>query len=458
MKSSARGKRKILPEPGRFGSLVLLAVLAMSGGTGCATYSDRMKSIQQDVVVGNYPAAIEGLNKAIGAGPGQLPNSFNSDTALAVLDRGTLEQATEQFENSSIDYGAADKELDLLDLSNDTVGQIGKYFFSDSSTKYKASPVEKLALNGFNMLNYLALGRLSGASVEARRFTVMRDYLNQFDPGHAHAAFGSYLAGFTFDQLGDYTRAMRYYDEALQGASFESLRAPVARLAQLTNYRGKKIKQFLAQKRAPHISAKETANLLVVVSIGRVPYKVPERMPIGAAIGVAGSFITGNPDILGYSVFKFVNYPELSQPPSLYDGVRLEIDGKSAGIELATNLGIEIENEYKALKPRIIGAALSRMIVRAAAAEGMRQAGNQESGGLGWVLALATEASLVAMDKPDTRSWMFMPGRVYVYQTQLTPGKHEVSIRLGRSGSVPQQHTIDLKAKGYAAIVVTAPR
>ncbi|MFP6638727.1 MAG: hypothetical protein VCC04_00680 [Myxococcota bacterium] len=458
LKSSHTETPAAVPASGGFGSLLLLAVLTVGIGSGCATYSDRMKSIQQDVVAGNYQAAIDGLDKSIGMSSGQLPDSFSSDTALAVLDRGTLEQAIAQFEHSSIDYGAADKELELLDLSNDTVGQIGKYFFSDSSTKYKASPVEKLAVNGFNMMNYLALGRLAGASVEARRFTVMRDYLNQFDPGHAHAAFGSYLAGFTFAQQGDYSRAMRYYDEALQSVSFESLRGPVSRLAQFTNYRGKKITQFLAQKKAPAVNANRTANLLVVVSIGRVPYKVPERMPIGAAIGLAGTFISGNPDVLGYSIFKFVNYPELVQPPSLYDGVRLEVDGHSARFELATNLGMEIENEYRALKPKIIGAALSRMIVRAAAAEGMRQAGNQESGAVGWILALATEASMVAMDKPDTRSWMFMPGRVYIYQTQLSPGKHDVVIELGRSGSNPLRHSVDLEAKGYAAIVVTAPR
>ncbi|MCH2186003.1 hypothetical protein MK280_09045 [Myxococcota bacterium] len=441
------------------GSLFFLAVsLAFSLVSGCATYSDRMKTAQGQVNAGNYQAAVDDLNKFMGTPKGEMPEKFDSDTALAVLDRATLEQALSQYKKSATDFGAADQELQLLDIANDTAGTIGKYFFSDSSTKYKASPVEKLSLNGFNMMNYLALNEMTRASVEARRFTVMRNYLNEFDPGHAHAAFGSYLAGFAFSQQGDYGRAMRYYDEALEAGSFESLREPVSRLSKLTNYRGKFVGPFLAKGKTAPVAADRTSSLLVAVNVGRVPYKVPERMPIGAAIGIAGSFISGNPAVLGYSAFKVVVYPELVQPPSVYNQVRMKIDGQEASLDLTTNIGTEITNEYEKLKPKIIGAALSRMIVRAAAAEGMRQAGNQENPALGWVLALATEASMVAMDKPDTRSWMFLPDRVYLYQTRLTPGSHTVEIQLGHSGGTTLRHEIELKPNGYGAVIVTAPR
>ena len=308
------------------------------------------------------------------------------------------------------------------------------------------------------MMNYLALGQMTGASVEARRFTVMRNYLNEFEPGHPHAAFGSYLAGFTFAQQGDYGRAMRYYDEALQAGSLESLREPISRLSKLTNYRGQYIQKFLDEHKAAAVPADHTGSLIVAVNIGRVPYKVPERMPIGAAIGIAGSYISGNPAVLGYSAFKVVVYPELVQPSSLYNKVSMKVDDRSAQLDLATNLGVEIKNEYENLKPKIIGAAISRMIVRAATAEGVRQAGNQQDAALGWVLALATEASMVAMDKPDTRSWMFLPDRVYLYQARLKPGTHSIEIQLGGSNGSTVSHSVEIAPNGYAAVIVTAPR
>ena len=69
--------------------------------------------------------------------------------------------------------GVHDDALELLDLAKDTAGEIGKYMFSDSATKYKTTPTEKLSLNAINLINYLAQGDLEGATIEAKRFTVM---------------------------------------------------------------------------------------------------------------------------------------------------------------------------------------------------------------------------------------------------------------------------------------------
>lgn len=437
------------------GGLLLALVLAF--GSGCATYSDRMEKARVAVTAGDYASGIAEVDGIIDVDePTQIPDDLGDDAALGLLERATLKQATYVFPGSARDFEAADKGLELLDIANDTAGDIGKYVFSDSSTKYRTSPVEKISLNGFNMMNYLADGNLQGARVEAKRFTVMQNYLTDFDPKKPHAAFGSYLAGFTMERLGEYNSAMRYYDEALQERHFDSLREPVARLAHLTGYRGKRIAGFLATGPAAASPRADDAELLVVVSVGRVPHKVPERMPIGMAVGIAGSWISGNPAVLGHSAMKFVVYPELVPSESLIAETSVSVDGRTAPLELASNLGIEITREYEAIKPRIIGAAISRMIVRAAAAEGMRQAGNQQSEGLGWVLALFTEAAMVAMDKPDTRSWIFLPDRVYIHRSRIRPGKHEITVQLG--GTATRAETVEVEEGGFAAVVVTAPR
>lgn len=441
------------------GPALWIGVLAVSlaVGSGCATYSDRMKVAQSAVSAGDYAGGISEVDKIIEVDePAQLPDDMGDNKALAVLERATLKQASDSFSGSARDFEAADKGLELLDIANDTAGEIGKYVFSDSSTKYRSSPIEKVSLNGFNMMNYLAQGNLQGARVEARRFTVMQEYLSNAEPGKGHAAFGSYLAGFTMERLGEYSSAIRYYDEALQQRHFDSLRDPVARLAKRTTYRGKTLAAFLADGSGSSLALGKDGELLVVVSLGRVPHKVPERMPIGMAVGLAGTYISGDPAVLGHSAMKFVIYPELVPSESVLREATVTIDGSNAPLELASNLGAEITSEYESIKPRIIGAALSRMIVRAAAAEGMRQAGNQESATVGWVAALLTEAALVAMDKPDTRSWIFLPDRVYIHRSRVRAGQHEVAVRFGNGGTRTQ--TVDVARGGYAVVVVTAPR
>jgi hypothetical protein len=199
-----------------------------------------------------------------------------------------------------------------------------------------------------------------------------------------------------------------------------------------------------------------------VVSLGRVPYTIPERMPVGAAIGIAGAFITGDPAVLGYSVFKVVSYPEMVPSGSVYSDASVAVDGQPVILELASNLGAEISAEYAGLKPKIIGAALSRMIVRAAAAEGARQAGKSAGGtegeALGWLLALATEGALLAADKPDTRSWTMLPHYVLVSRTPVASGRHTVDLRTKGDFPDTRSFDVDVPPGGFAVVVWTVPR
>jgi hypothetical protein len=444
----------------RLAPLAFVALLTIALG-GCATYSEKMAAASQTVKTGDYEGGLRDIDKVLKVDPGGLPKDWNSEETLAVLERGTLLQALTRWSDSARDFGAADKQLDFLDLSGDAAGSIGKYVYSDSAGKYTASPTEKLSLNAFNMLNYLAMNDLAGARVEAKRFTTMQNYLKDFDPDHAYGALGSYLAGFTMESLGDPTAALRYYDEVLQVRELQSLREPVARLARLSPYRGKKITEFLAKAPPVEAGSAPPTEVLLVVALGRVPYKVPERMPIGAAVGLAGTYISGNPKVLGYSAFKFINYPKLVPSDPVLTQASAGIDGPVQRMELAANLGAEIRNEYDELLPRIIGAAVSRLIVRAAAAEGARAAGKQAGGNaqaVAWAAALLTEGLMVAADKPDTRSWIFLPGMVYIQRQSLPPGEHEIVIDLGGQVKVTHRFPVTLAAGERRVIAVTAPR
>jgi tetratricopeptide (TPR) repeat protein len=445
----------------RRSSVALLgALLLVLGGSGCATYSDRMEKAHVAAAAGDYTASERVVNKLVGVKKSdELPDEFKGDRALALLERASIKQATSRYDDSARDFQVADKELEFLDLTNDTIGSIGKYIYSDSSGKYKSSATEKLALNTYNMMNYLAEGKLSGARVEARRFTVMRSYLNSLTPDSAYGAAGSYLAGFVMEQLDEYGSAMRYYDEAMQVRPLESLRDPVNRLAPLTNYRGTKLSALIEPGRSGELP-KNFGELLVVVNLGRVPHKEPKRIPIGAAVGLAGAFISGNPDVLGHSVAKVVVYPGLVESPNKVTQASLLVDGQPAPLELVADFAVEIRQEYEELLPRIIGAAISRMIVRAVAAEGVRQGaqGGGASSGVAFLAAILTEFTLVAMDKPDTRSWQFLPEKVHIYRHALPAGTHRVEVQLGPGNQGTVTREVEIRPGAFVAVIITEPR
>lgn len=486
----------------------------------CATYSERTDDARRALRRGDYAGSLALWNKVLKVRKAEeIPNKLKKNQELVILERATVLQAMGDWETSATNFEFADKELEFLDISRDTAGKIGKYIYSDSATKFKTSPTEKLALNAMNLVNYLVRGDLSGAKVEAKRFTVMRNYLRDVDPEGEHGAFGSYLAGYVHERQGNYNEALRYYEEALTERDFRTLREVIPELAAKGSYRGERIKDYLprtapkpatpapAPKPAPTPQPKvvddpsiqrpgaakneETAapapapsselgamppssgwaaanvapaggELLVVAKIGRVPYRIPERIPIGLAIGLAGAFVTGDTTLLEYGMFKFVVYPELVPAENIFETAHVQVDGHAVPIDLASDLGSEIVAEFDELKPKIIGAALTRMIARAAAAEGARAAGNQAEGAgglVGFLAAAALEGTLVALDKPDTRSWTTLPDRVYVARSRLPAGAHTVVVEAaGPGGRETRTFDVNVPEGGFLVLDVTTLR
>jgi len=409
--------------------------------------------------VGDYHSAVASIDSALGvSSPDALPTSWKGDYALAVLERSIFLQANEAFADSSLGLSAAEQELELLDLKSDPIGEIGSYVYSDSARTYKTPPSERLAVNAINLLNYLARGDLDGAAVEARRFQVMREYLASLEiEADGPATIGTYLAGFVFEHRGEGDRALRYYDEALNGGPLDSLAAPVHRLARTNQYRGRNLDAFLARDVGDERAA-GGGEILVVINAGRVPHKVPERIPVGAAIGIAGSILTGDIDPLRYGAGKVVVYPALVSTPSSLGSASVAIGGEPVAVERLVDFGAAIEREYEDAKPRIVAAALTRMAVRAAAAEGVRQAGKQESNVLGDVLSIAAEVVLVALDRPDTRSWMTLPDQVLVARVPVPAGEHEVEVAFSGDPTALRRFRVQVGQGGYTAVVVTEPR
>ena len=437
--------------------LVLVAGVALLAA-GCSTYTDRLAQASRAASAGDYSAAVNDVNAVMGVSSSdELPSQWSGDRPLAVLERGSLRQALADYPGSTRDLSGAEPQLELLDMKTDPVAVLGSYLYSDSVKTYRTPPTERLSLNPVNLLNYLAAGDLDGAAVEARRFQVMRDYLASLDiKADGPAALGAYLAGFVFERRGEGDRALRYYDEALAAGPLPSLDAPIRRLARSYPYRGTRLSAVLAQQPSPKGAAVASTELLVVLSVARVPHKVPERIPVGAAVGIAGSLLSGDIDWLKYGAGKVVVYPQLVATQSSLGSAAVTVDGQVIPVDLLTDLGASIRQEYDDAKPKILAAALVRMASRAAVAEGVRAGGNQQSSALGDVLSILVETTMVALDRPDTRSWTMLPDRVLVARLPVAAGAHTVEVSFGGSGgrSIP----VDVPNGGFAAVVVTEPR
>jgi hypothetical protein len=442
----------------------------------CAGHSARTEGARTALDQGNPKQALELLDEEMEVkDQTQLPEKAGGDNALLLLDRAMVLQqlastaqadATKEYEWSSRDLEVADKQVEILDLSRNAVDEIGKYLFSDSTGPYKAPTYEKLMVNTMNMINYLARGDLSGAKVEARRLAVMQKYVSDHE-GHGASLSGpgSYLAGFAFEKSDNAQEALRYYDEALQYGNYPSLGSVVRRLSKQATYRSPRITELLghasgeeAGSASDDSAGDDSAELIVVLGFGRVPAKIAKRIPIGLALTfVSGALSPTDAAKANYlaaqGLVTWVNYPELGEARGQYGTPGFALDGSWQTLEGALAVDEEAKRAWDEAKGAVIASAITRLIARVVAGEVVRQSTGGDT--LGALLSLATQATLTAVDTPDTRSWSTLPARIAIGRVRVAPGKHYVDLD---ARGVRRRRTITLAPGGWALLNLTVLR
>lgn len=439
-------------------------LVAFGALAGCASHSDKTKEIRSALDAGNPRQALTLLNEQLDTkSEKELPENTSGDNSLFLLDRAMVLQQLQIYKWSSRDLEVSDKQIEMLDFSRNTAHDIGKYLFSDDVGPYKAPPYEKLMINTMNMVNYLAVGDLQGARVEARRLAVMQKYLKDHDPNNALTAPGSYLAGFTFEKSGQFEEALRYYDEALQYGQYSSLSEPVKRLMGRAAYASPRLRKIAGlgegeqAPRATDATDADQGELLVIVSYGRVPAKIARRLPIGLALTYASGALepgaSAQANALGaQGLVTWVNYPELGNAHGEYDKPSFQLDGKQLPLEGIVAVDQETKKAWDQAKGAVIASAITRMIARVAAGKGVEAAAGNDHPIAGFLLGLATQATLTAADTPDTRSWATLPARMAFARVMLPAGPRTIKLRARGADSVRK---VTIKPGGFAVVNLT---
>lgn len=452
--------------------LGLTMVLAIEGTAGCAGHENRVEGALEALDRGAPARAVQGLNAELGVRRSEDLPALRKDNALLLLDRGTVLLSMGKHERSARDMGLADKGLDVLDLSRTNKHELGRYLFTDDAGPYRSPGHEKLLLNTLNMMNYLAMGDLSGARVEARRLAVMQSFLDRQKATTKLVGIGSYLAGFTFEQSGRRDEALLYYEEALKSKTFMTLEEPLQSLT-----RGEptspNIDALLDDADEEAIPADpNTGEIIVVIGYGRVAQKVPVRMPVGQALQLVGAMMSPQDraraeSLAARGLVTWVNYPALGPARRNDEKPAFMVDGQQHALEKPLNVDAEMRREWQAQQPTIVLAALTRLVARTAAGYGVQEgtsaavvagSSNQSNAdpsnqnvanGLGLLLGLATTATMSAVDTPDTRSWSTLPAKMTIGRVRVPAGEHTVTLE---ARGTKRTHNVQVEAGGWAFV------
>ena len=196
----------------------------------------------------------------------------------------------------------------------------------------------------------------------------------------------------------------------------------------------------------------------MIVNYGRVPAKIAQRVPIGLALTIASMYMspaqTSRANYLAaQGLVTWVNFPTLGKPRGTYGVPEFSLGGRALPLEGMLAVDIEAKKAWKDLEGGIVASAITRLLTRIVAGETTRRATG--GGVLGALLSLGAQATMTAIDTPDTRSWSTLPARIAFGRVRVPPGPQTIVLR---AAGVEKTQVVNVPKGGWAVVPLTVLR
>lgn len=379
----------------------------------CATYQSKVGEARTLIQSGEFQAATDKLKP--------LAEKKDGDQLVFLLDYAVALQLNGDLKESNAIFLQADRLAEQLDYHS--ISRVaGSLITSEELVQYKGDTFEKIFINAYLAMNYLALNQLDDALVESRRMNEKYLlYRSEDKKKFEQNVFGKYLSAMIWEAGRQYDDAYIAYSEAWKlDSSIPTLKGDLIRLAKLSRrmdeYQKWK-KAFSSIEENPQWYDKSMGELIVIVQQGWGPRKYPRP---GAA-----------------------STPALQPVYSQTHEARIQIDGDKSyttrQIYDVQSAAIQtLDDDYGRLVAKRIGGIAAKEVL----ADQIRQK-NELLGAVAWI-------AMYASDRADLRQWSTLPQTIQIVRLPLKPGTHKVSIQgLGFNNDVTADHldTRDVEIK-----------
>jgi hypothetical protein len=418
---------------------------------GCAG-TRVQEQLESRLTVKDYAGGLEVIDKAQGQYAGV-------DALLYYFDKGSFEQRAGNYPVSNQDLEQAELLIDDLYDKSITEGMTS-FLVNDMTMAYAGEDFEQVAVNILKTLNYLYLGDLQGAQIEARkvnnRLLTLSDKYGK-EAIYKEDAFARYLSAFAYEAGGEYNDAYLDYKNAYQ--AFEWYHAHFgmdippfiqADLLRLSRWLGfddeyqqwrEKFGESLPE---PERRPVRQSEVLLVIYDGLMP---PKRTRFVEAPVLDE---TNHPYLLK------VAFPVIKPRQPALAAVRCQSEtGVTAeGYVVQPQEAIAIKNLNQRIG-LITVKAIARATAKYIASVQARKAARTQGEGVGLLVALATNVYSVVSEQADTRCWRTLPNRFAVIRMPMPPGRHELTIQLEsfHGGARPNETMIVELKKGEKKVI-----
>lgn len=469
-----------------FSKRVWIGLLCIPVLFSCATYQRKLSAYYQQVDAGHYERADAMLSR----------NSYmqrERNQLLYFMEKGKLFHLRGLYDSSNLYLNKADA---LIEEKRKSAGDVvlGASVNPMLQT-YLGEDHERFLVHYYKALNYLQLGNIDGARVEARRIQLSEDALNdktRKENKYQQDAFALILQGLIYETTGEVNNAFISYRNAVDlylknggnyyGVSLpEQLKQDLIRTALASGFTDEATRYAKATNPKPDSTQNPAGGWLVLfIESGAAPAK--EEIRFSITQGVNGFYFIGT-DGIRQDVFidanRWNDY-QLSQIRNTtvaipyyqarsYHTPTLSIsaNGRNYRAEDVENMnalcarlmqeriGKEIANALIRQLVKKLAERGSEAVATAAAqksdtkkdgtkktdAEKRKDAENAEA--IGAAVGLLVNMVNSATEKADTRNWQSLPAFIQYVRIPLQAGTNTISLSAGN-----QQRTITVQGNG----------
>ena len=356
------------------------------------------------------------------------------------LDRGILYHYAGSFKKSNQAFEQAERRID--DLYTESVSRIAASFLiNDNTIPYSGEDFESVIINIFRALNYVQLGDVEGALVEARKVNLKLVVINsRYEEGkknvYTEDAFARMLMGVLYemggsrDELNDAYISNKLAYKAFKGDFQTNYGVGVpallgSNLLTTASFMGSQEVQeakglFPSTDLIPLREKRKKGHLYFIHFAGQSPVKVEHHirapMPDGYVVKIA--------------------FPRYQKVPYRISGARIRVDGLGGTtLELVEPLGViamaSLENRKTRIAVKAIARATTKYLVRKAAE---KEAEARGGAGMGLLASIAGAVLAEVTEVADVRSWRTLPDRILIGRLSLPPGTHSLTVEYTSSG------------------------
>ncbi len=361
---------------------------------GCASYQTKVSEPRR-LIQQSQPAQAAELLAPMALQP-------SKDQLVYLLDYATALQMAHNFTDSTKAYLKADKLAEELDYVSVTQ-EAGRILTNEEFKSYQGDTFEKIFINAELALNYLAIGQLDEALVEARRINQKFSKLRKESKRNFELnPFAQYLTGLLWeaDQRWD-DAAIAYSDAYKIAPATTGLAEDLVRISQKAHRNDDYLRwknKFKGLEEDPEWKKSGNGQIVVLVQQGWGPRKEPDP---------------GN--------FRF---PILRSVPSNTKAAKVEFPVGAGQPSVITH---EIYNVTEAAiatlnddRGALLARRLGGVVAKEIAADQIRQKNE--------LLGLAAWVTLHVTDRADLRQWSTLPSTIQMARIFAKPGTYNINL------------------------------